>query len=172
MSTPIQTRPRASAPGGARRRWLIGAMMAASFLAGGLALPGISAMADETGMHAMMGGPDHGHMAAMAHMTAVLDQVGATADQKTRIATILHTGLGPMMRVHGDMRDVHGDLLKLLTAPTVDRAALEQMRAGEIAKLDQASRTATQALAAAAEVLSPDQRAKLAALIAEHHPAS
>jgi len=170
MSTP--TEPRASTPGGARRRWAIGAMMAASFLAGGLALSGISAVADETGMHAMMGGPDHGHTAAMAHMTAVLDQVGATADQKTRIATILHTGLRPMMSVHGDMHGLHGDLLKLLTAPTIDRAALEQMRAGEIARLDQASRTAAQALADAAEVLSPDQRAKMTALIAEHHPAS
>ena len=51
----------------------------------------------------------------------------------------------------------------------MDRGALEQLRAGEIGKLDQASRTLVQSMADAAEVLRPDQRAKLASLMAEHH---
>jgi len=73
-----------------------------------------------------------------------------------------------VMSLHSDMGDLHGALITLLTAPTIDRAALEQLRATEIGKLDQASKAAVQAMADAAEVLSPDQRAKLGAMIAEH----
>jgi len=170
MSDPIATPPPRRTGGATRRNWRIGAAMATAFVVGGLAFSGLGAVAQDAGMGAMMGGPGHAHAAAMAHMTAELDAVGATADQKSRIATLLHAGLGPMMEAHGGMRDVHGELMRILTQPTIDRAALEQLRAGEIARLDQASRTATQALADAAEVLSPDQRAKLAARLAEHHP--
>ena len=166
MSDPV-TPPATRRAAGAGRRWVMGAVVAAAFLAGAATVSGVSAVAAAAGM---MGA--HDHMAAMAHMNAALDAAGATTDQKSRIETILHTGLKPLMSAHGGMGDVHGDLVRLLTAPTIDRGALEQLRAGEIATLDQASRTAIQSLADAAEVLSPDQRAKLASVIAEHHPAT
>jgi protein CpxP len=167
MTDPITSRPAT-----ARKKWVLGAVMATAFLAGGLTVSGLAAFADDAGAHGMMAGGDgHGHMEAMAHMTAALTAVGATADQKARIGTILHAGLKPIMDVHHGMGELHGSLLKLLTASTIDRGALEQMRAAQIAELDQASRTATQALADAAEVLTPDQRAKLAGMIAEHHRA-
>jgi Spy/CpxP family protein refolding chaperone len=162
MSDPITARPPRRAPG-AGRRWVLGAVVAVAFLAGAATVSGVSAVAAAAGM---MG---HDHMAAVAHVNAALDAAGATADQKSRIETILHAGLKPLMDAH-HMGDLHGDLVRLLTAPTIDRGALEQLRAGEIATLDQASRSAIQSLADAAEVLSPDQRAKLASVIAEHHP--
>jgi Spy/CpxP family protein refolding chaperone len=165
MSDPIAP----AKAGGTRRRWLTGVALATAFLAGGVTVSGISAVAQD-GMQGMTSGGGHmdGHMQAMAHMTVALDAVGATADQKAKIEGILHAGLKPVMSLHSDMGDLHGALITLLTAPTIDRAALEQLRATEIGKLDQASKAAVQAMADAAEVLSPDQRAKLGAMIAEH----
>jgi Spy/CpxP family protein refolding chaperone len=53
-----------------------------------------------------------------------------------------------------------------LTGPTVDRALLEKTRAQLIANLDQGSKVLTNALADAADSLTPEQRAKLAAMFA------
>jgi Spy/CpxP family protein refolding chaperone len=153
------------------RGWLRRTALAAALVASGAALPVLVASAQGTGgMHGMM----HGHMGgdmhamAMAHVTQMLDAVGASEDQKTKIGSILHAGFEPVAKMHDDMADTHKALHQILAAPIVDRAALEQLRAAEIAKIDSASRVATGALADAAEVLRPDQRAKLATLAAEH----
>jgi Spy/CpxP family protein refolding chaperone len=51
---------------------------------------------------------------------------------------------------------------ELLTATTIDRAAIETLRTEQMALADQATRRISQALADAATVLSPEQRRKLA----------
>jgi protein CpxP len=169
MTTPTLAPP--------RRRWFAGAALAAAFVAGGLTLPLVTAYAADAaadgGMHHMMG-HGHGdmHAMAMAHVSKVLDEVGASADQKSRIEAILHAGFAPMASLHADMAKTHAGLHAILTAPTIDRAALEQLRAAEIARLDEATRTMTKAIADAAEVLTPEQRAKLATLMAQHRPSS
>ena len=150
-----------------RRRWLAGVALAAAFVAGGVTLPSLAASAQESAHGAMMGAAGHGEM--MAHVARMLDAVGASADQKARIAEILHTGLKPMMEAHARLHDTHAALHALLAAPTIDRDALERLRAGEIAQIDQASKSMVQALADAAEVLRPDQRAKLVAMAGEGH---
>ena len=159
------------------RPWLTGAGLAAVFVAGGMTLPLVTAYAQDAGeggaMRHMMG-HGHGdmHAMAMAHVGKMLDAVGASADQKSRIEAILHAGFAPMAGVHADMAKTHAGLHAILAAPSIDRAALEQLRAAEIARLDEASRTMTKALADAAEVLTPEQRAKLAAMMANHRPPS
>ena len=52
--------------------------------------------------------------------------------------------------------------VELLSAATIDRAAMEQVRAAELKLAETASRRITQAMADAAETLQPAQRAKLA----------
>ena len=52
-------------------------------------------------------------------------------------------------------------MLGLLTAPTVDRAAIELFRAEKMVLADQASRRIAQALGEAAEVLTPEQRTEV-----------
>jgi Spy/CpxP family protein refolding chaperone len=52
--------------------------------------------------------------------------------------------------------------MQLLSQPQVDRAALEALRAKQAQAMDQISRRFTQSLADAADVLTPEQRAKLA----------
>ena len=47
---------------------------------------------------------------------------------------------------------------KLLTASTIDRAALEKVRAERLAEADRVSRELVNALADVAEVLTPEQR--------------
>jgi Spy/CpxP family protein refolding chaperone len=64
------------------------------------------------------------------------------------------------------MRGAHEEMVKLLTAPTIDRAAIEQARQANIAALDRSSKAMVSGLADAAQVLTPDQRSKVALLIA------
>jgi len=166
MTDPIQT---------PRRRWLAGVALAGAFVAGGVILPLVAASAQDAApggaMHHMMG-HGHGdmHAMAMAHVSKMLDEVGASADQKSRVEAILHAGLAPMADLHRGMAQTHASLHAILTAPTIDRAALEQLRAAQIARIDEASRTLTKAIADAAEVLTPEQRAKLASLMSQHRP--
>lgn len=168
MTDPVTNPPAAAKGGAGPRRWMTGVALAAAFVAGGVTLPGLAALAQgpaAAGMHHMMGG--HGDM--HAHIAKVLDQVGASDEQKAKITAILDEGFKPMGAMHGQMHENMAALHAALTAPTVDRGALEQVRARQIADLDQASRSMTKALADAADVLRPDQRAKLAGMMAEHH---
>jgi Spy/CpxP family protein refolding chaperone len=50
----------------------------------------------------------------------------------------------------------------LLTAPTIDRSAIERLRAEQIGLAETATKRIAQALADAAEVLNPEQRRKVA----------
>ena len=56
-----------------------------------------------------------------------------------------------------------------MTAPSIDRARLESLRAEQIKSLDEASKRLVTAISDAAEVLTPEQRAALAKQIEEHH---
>ena len=161
-------------PGTVARRLLLGAAFAVTFVAGGLVMSGTPAAAFTMAMeHEAMGGM-HGHGAmhamAMAHLDKMLVSVDATPDQKARIKDILHHGFASIAPLHEKMAATHRDLHRLLAAPTIDRDALERLRAARIADLDQASKVMVQTFADAAEVLSPEQRAKLTTLMAEHHP--
>ena len=49
----------------------------------------------------------------------------------------------------------------LLTQPTVDRSAIEALRAEQLSLADAASKRFAQALGDAAEVLTPEQRRKI-----------
>jgi Spy/CpxP family protein refolding chaperone len=52
--------------------------------------------------------------------------------------------------------------MQLLSQPQIDRGALEALRAKQSRAMDEISRRLTQSLADAAEVLTPEQRGKLA----------
>jgi Spy/CpxP family protein refolding chaperone len=49
----------------------------------------------------------------------------------------------------------------LLTAPTIDRTAIERLRTEQMGLAESASKRIAQALADAAEVLTPEQRRKV-----------
>jgi len=91
----------------------------------------------------------------------MLSEVDATADQKTKVTAILQAAA---QDVHG-LGDQHlaarTQIHEILSAPTIDRARLENVRADELRLADQASKRIVTAIADAAEVLSPEQRTKL-----------
>jgi Spy/CpxP family protein refolding chaperone len=156
------------------RRLLLGAAFAATFVAGGLVMSGVPAaaftMAVESGEMGH-GGMGHGGMRAMAqaHIDHMLTTVDATADQKARIHAIMKTAMESVTPLHDKLMGTHHELHQILTAPVIDRSALEQLRASGIGDVDQASKVLVAAIADAADVLSPAQRAKLGTLMAEHH---
>ena len=63
----------------------------------------------------------------------MLAAVDATPDQKSRIMTILGGAMPAMGAVHERMHDSMKSFHALLLAPTIDRGALESLRATEIA---------------------------------------
>jgi protein CpxP len=151
------------------RRWIAGLAIAASFVAGGLTLPTLAASAQDAAMH----GGGHGDMHAMMmrHVDKMLAAIDATPDQKSRFMAILGGAMPTMGAAHERMHDAMKSFHALLLAPTIDRGAMESLRASEIADLDASSKTLVSAIADAAEVLTPAQRAKVAAMMTEHdHP--
>lgn len=158
-----------SRAGGGRRLWLAAAF-AGVFVAGGITFSGVSIAADQMGMGAAHG-ENHMQMHAMMaeHLDKALTAVDATPEQKTRIHEIMRGAMASMGPLHERLGSTHADLHRILLAPVIDRAALEKLRAERIADIDQASRSLVGALADAAEVLTPEQRAKLGQMMMQEH---
>ncbi len=131
-------------------------------LAGGMATgaAGLAIAATAPGHFGWSHGP---RLAIVQHVVlSALDSVGATAAQEARVHDIIATTVTQM----GDEADEHAALRKqvieLLRAPTVDRAAIEKLRADQVAKVDAMSKTIVGSLLEAADQLTPEQRVKLA----------
>ncbi|MBL8384301.1 MAG: Spy/CpxP family protein refolding chaperone [Burkholderiales bacterium] len=88
--------------------------------------------------------------------------VDASPEQKDRLAAIARDVARDMAPLREKMRAARKEGIALMAAPAVDRAALERLRAEQVGLADASSRRVTQALADAAEVLTPEQRQKLA----------
>ncbi|MEO8925658.1 MAG: Spy/CpxP family protein refolding chaperone [Caulobacteraceae bacterium] len=159
---------------------LAGAALAATLVAAGPAMCAPPAAASPQIAPAARTAPDamsHSDAATFVAMSNRLDKtlakVDATDDQKARIKTILITSLSSLAALKPQVEGAPGDLKRLLTAPTIDRVALERLRAQLMVDLDQASKTLVQGLADAADALTPEQRTKLAVTLAGHptpHP--
>jgi protein CpxP len=141
---------------------LIGSALAGSANAGWGWGPG----GGRFGHHGMMDGtPDPAEVQErVERMVAhIAIEVDATDEQKQKLTTIFVSAANDLMPLRAEMMESRhaGELIGLLTAPTVDRAAIETFRAEKMALADQASRRIAQALGEAAEVLTPEQRAKI-----------
>jgi protein CpxP len=93
------------------------------------------------------------------HMAIELDE---SADQQTKIASIAKAAVSDLRPLHDKALAARGQALALLTAPTIDRTAIERLRAEEIGLAETASKRIAQAAADASDVLTPDQRRKVA----------
>jgi protein CpxP len=83
-----------------------------------------------------------------------------TASQKSRVAEIAKACFNDVKPLHQQLQDGHEAMTRLLAQPSIDRAALENLRADQMKKMDQVSRRVMAAAMDAAEVLTPEQRAK------------
>ena len=127
---------------------------------------GALAFAHSGGMHH---GPMAGDSRHLEHMQAMLTRIGASDAQKAQIEGLLKPAFADMKAA----RDSHSAAFKqfheAITAPSIDRARLESLRADQLKSLDEASKRLVTAISDAAEVLTPEQRAALVKQIEEHH---
>lgn len=115
----------------------------------------------------------HASMDASAHADRMLKhlyvEIDATEAQKGQIGPIVKQAMQDLAPLHTQLRSAHQQAIGLLNAPTVDRAALEAMRAQNMAMADQASRRLVKLMADVADVLTPEQRSKLAGHLQHMH---
>jgi protein CpxP len=97
------------------------------------------------------------------HMAIELD---ASADQQARIASIAKAAVSDLRPLHEKAQAARSQAVTLLTAPTIDRSAIERLRGEQIGLAETASKRLAQAVADASEVLNPDQRRKVADWVA------
>jgi Spy/CpxP family protein refolding chaperone len=107
-------------------------------------------------MQAHMGGGFMEH-----RIGSMLDELEATPEQEDKLWDIIDKARAEVRPTFRDFRETREEVIELLGASTIDRAAAEKLRSERIAAIDEASRKMTTALLDAAEVLTPEQRAKL-----------
>ena len=89
-------------------------------------------------------------------------EVEATPDQQAKLTQIAKAAAKDLRPLREKVREARRRGMELLGAPTIDRAAIERLRAEQIQGADAVSKRMAQAFADAAEVLTPDQRKKVA----------
>ena len=125
--------------------------------------PGMEGMG---GMHpGMMGGPG---MFMGRRLDRMLDGVAASDAQRAQIRQIAQTAAADLMAQRAAGRGLRAQGLQIFAAPNVDAAAAESLRQQMLAQHDQASRRMLQAMLDVANVLTPEQRMKLAESARQH----
>ncbi|HZX91723.1 MAG TPA: hypothetical protein VFE67_13870 [Rudaea sp.] len=149
-------------------------------------LGGIALTVGAVAQNAAPGGFHHGHHGAQmanaspadvaAHVDQMLQHIftetSATPAQQAQIAPLVQGTATDLLQLHDQFHTEHAQMLALLTADTIDRAALENARVAQLNVLDRASRDLVQLLADTAGVLTPAQRKALADKLAAHLGAS
>jgi protein CpxP len=152
-----------------RRKWLIAAgVVGALGLGGAVAAQNFSPPGFGPGMMMMRhGGPMNMDPAAMADMADrgirhLAIEIDATPEQTDKLRAVARDLVKDLAPLHGAREETATRARDLLTQTTVDKAAIEKLRAEQVAKMDAASKRIAQAIGDAAEILTPEQRRKLA----------
>ena len=95
-------------------------------------------------------------------------EIDATDEQEQKLAPIVKEAVKDLLPLREKMRAARKQAVELLTRDTIDRGAIEALRAEQFQFAEQASRRIAQSLADAAEVLTPAQRKELAARVEKH----
>ncbi|HLE66759.1 MAG TPA: Spy/CpxP family protein refolding chaperone [Burkholderiales bacterium] len=96
-------------------------------------------------------------------------EVDATPEQRAKLTEIAKAAAKDLRPMREKVQDARRRGIELLAAPTIDRAAIERLRAEQIQAADVASRRLSQALADSAEVLTAEQRKQLAERFQRRH---
>ncbi|WP_077035441.1 Spy/CpxP family protein refolding chaperone [Pelomonas sp. KK5] len=127
-----------------------------------LVLTGLAAHAEAPGMHHGPGMPMPG-----AHVEHMLDAVDATDQQHAQVKTIMQAAHADLKPSFEALRELHKQTMALYTAASIDANAIEAQRVKEQGLHEQISKRMSQAMIAAANVLTPAQRATLATKMAK-----
>ena len=139
-----------------RRRWFAG--LAAL---GGLGLLGAQAQAHGWGRGERLD-PEERARRLDWRIGRLVKDAGGTPQQKDRLVAIATAALADLKPLREQTRATRRRGLELLAAPSVDRIGLEQLRVTQMQLADARSRRMLQAMADAADVLTPEQRVKVA----------
>lgn len=136
--------------------------LAAVAIAASLVLPSIaSAQAAATPPAPAKGGVNFA-AAGMGALDKMLTKADATPDQKAKIKSILIGAFVSLAAQAPALKATAASYGAAMMVPKVDRAGLESARVSTVAEFDAFSKVMVQALGDAAEVLTPEQRTKLA----------
>lgn len=139
-----------------KRRVLIGSLVGGAIVA----LAGVAFAHGSRTMHGGGMGFDHVSDHFRDHVEHVLEEVDATPEQQSQVKAIVESAAKDIEALRAQHGSAHRELHGILTAPAIDRARLEILRAGHVEALDLASKRCVTALADAADVLTPAQRAQ------------
>jgi periplasmic protein CpxP/Spy len=133
--------------------------------------PGMDGMHGWGGMREGMGGMHHGMGGGMMFRGSpermgrmidhMLDGLNASDAQRSQIKQIAAGAAADLKAQAGAGRALRQRAMQAFTAPTVDAAAVEQVRQQMLQQHDQMSKRMTQAMLDVARVLTPEQRARL-----------
>lgn len=98
----------------------------------------------------------------------IVEDLDGTPEQQARLAAIAKAAAKDLAPVRDELVAGRRQAVEILTAPQVDRAALEAHRARQMQLAITASERLTAAVADAAEVLTPEQRVKASDRLAGH----
>jgi protein CpxP len=117
------------------------------------------------GGHGPFGGPPLTPEEMAAHADRMVRhlaiEIDASADQTAKLETIVKSAVTDLAPMRDKMMAARQQARGLLTGPTVDRAAIEKLRAEQVANIDALTKRITQTLGDIADVLTPDQRHKI-----------
>jgi Spy/CpxP family protein refolding chaperone len=89
-------------------------------------------------------------------------EIDATEEQKQKLEPIVKQAVQDLLPLRDKAHATRKQAMDLLAADTIDRGAIEALRAEKLQLADQASKRFTQAIADVAEVLTPAQRKQIA----------
>jgi Spy/CpxP family protein refolding chaperone len=91
----------------------------------------------------------------------ILGLVDASTEQRQKVRTILESAANDLYPIRQKRMENRRQIAEALAAATIDRAKIETLRTEQVKLADAASKRLTDAMADAAEVLTPAQRAEL-----------
>ncbi|MDC0667981.1 Spy/CpxP family protein refolding chaperone [Nannocystis sp. ncelm1] len=145
-----------------RTRWTRRALLAAGLVLG---VGGVAFAAGPVMHHGHPHTPEEAHAHIEKMLEHVLGKVDGTPAQREQIKAIVARTQPLMEGLHGEARDLKGEVHDVLTADKIDRAALEAARADLVDLVDRGTRVLFPAIADAAETLTPEQRRKISAAL-------
>jgi Spy/CpxP family protein refolding chaperone len=121
------------------------------------------------GMVAHRSGANHAARSdkyAQGRSDRMFDRIKATPEQREKIRNLMSNSKLELRAQHQARMDNRSAMSTALAAATIDRVAIEKLRAAQLAQVEAQSRKRTETMIAIAEVLSPEQRQEMAKMMA------
>jgi periplasmic protein CpxP/Spy len=123
---------------------------------------GVVGKALAQGMHGR--GGHGGDPAAMIErrIDDLIKMINGTPEQKTKLVALAQAAMAEMKPMREQLMSARKRGMELLSTASIDRPAIEKLRAEQVQLMDALSRRMSQQMMDAAEVLTPAQRSQVA----------